>query len=107
MHSVGAAGNRQRGIVVDDEEGAVGVADAAEGGRGPLDLRPAQLLLAQLDDVDAAAERGAQQCFGILAAGARLAAEVEARGSQALAAERPVSLGGREAHDPIMNPAWE
>ena len=53
--------------------------------------------------VDAAAERGAQQGFGILAAGARLAAEVEARGAQALAAERSVSLGGREAHDPIMN----
>ena len=111
VDAVGVAGAGQVGIVVDDEEGAVGVADAAEGRGGALDLRPAQLLLAQLHDVDAAAQRRAQQRFGVLAAGPRVADEVEARGAQPLAAQRPGGLWGREAHPPIMNlsrrpPAW-
>ena len=69
---------------------------------GALDLAPSQLLLAQLDDVDAAAQRRPQQRFRVLAVaggrrrrsrGARCAA---ARGA---AGRRP---RGREAHAPIM-----
>ena len=62
--------------------------------RGALDLRPSQLLLAQLDDVDAAAQRRPQQRFGVLAAGPGVADEVEARRAQALAAQRTGGLGG-------------
>ena len=70
--------------------------------RGAFDLRPPELLLAQLHDVDAAAERGAQQRFGIGAAGARVADEVEAGGAQALAPQRSLALGGSKAHPSIM-----
>ena len=69
---------------------------------GAFDLRPPELLLAQLDDVDAAAERGPQQRFGIDAARARVADEIEARGAQPLAPQRSLALGGGEAHPPIM-----
>ncbi len=102
VHPVGVAGAGKVGVVVDDEQGAVGVAEAAEGRGGALDLRPPQLLLAQLDDVDAAAQRRPQQRFGVLAAGSRVADEIEAGGAQALAAQRAVGLGGREAHPAIM-----
>ena len=104
MDAVGVAGPRQVGVVVDDEEGAVGVAEAAEGLRRALDLVPAQLLLAQLDDVDAAAQGGVEQRFGVAPAGHRLADEVEARGAQPLAPQRAGGLGDRQAHyaRPIM-----
>ena len=93
---------RQLGVVVDDEEGAVGVAEAAEGLRGALDRAAAQRLLAQLDDVDAAVQRGPEQRLGILAAGAGVADEVEARGAQPLAPLRAGCLWWGEAHIPIM-----
>ena len=99
---VGVAGAGQVGVVVDDEEGAVGVAEAAEGVRGELDLAPRQRLLAQLHDVDAAVQRRPQQRLGILAVRARLAAEVEARGAQPLAAQRSLGLGWGQAHPPII-----
>ena len=92
VDAVGVAAARQVGIVVDDEEGAVGVGDAAEGLGGALDLRPAQLLLAQLDDVGAAAQRRAQQRFEV-ARRPGVADEVEAGGPQPLAAQRAVALG--------------
>ena len=93
---VGVAGARQVGVVVDDEEGAVGVGDAAVGVGGAFDLRPPELLLAQLDDVDAAAERRPQQRFQVAAAGARVADEVEAGGAQPLAPQRSVALWGEK-----------
>ena len=99
---VGVAGARQVGVVVDDEERRVVVGEATEGDAGAFDLRPPELLLAQLDDVDAAAERGAQQRFGIDAVGARVADEVEARGAQPLAQQRALALGRRKAHPSIM-----
>src|SRR4051794_7647521 len=102
MDAVGVAGAGQVGIVVDDEESAVGVADAAEGRSGAFDLTPSQLLLAQLDDVDAAAQRRPQQRLGVLTVRPRVADEVEARRAQALAAQRAGGLGGGEAHPPIM-----
>ena len=54
VDAVGVAGRRQARVVVDDEEGAVGVAEAAEGRAGALDRAAVELLLAQLHDVDAA-----------------------------------------------------
>ena len=102
VDAVGVTGAGQVGVVVDDEEGAVGVADAAEVRGGPLDLRPSQLLLAQLEDIDAAAERRTHHRFGVPAAGAGVADEVEACGPQALAPQRPVPLGKRKAHASIM-----
>ena len=90
------------GVVVDDEEGAVGVAEPAEGERGQLDLAARQRLLAQLHDVDAAVQRGAQQRLGILAAGLRLADEVEARCAQPLASKRSGCLRGCQAHRTII-----
>ena len=95
---VGVAGAGQLGVVVDDEEGAVGVAEAAEGERRQLDLAPRQGLLAQLDDVDAAAQRGAQQRLWIAAPRAGVADEVEPRGAQPLAAQRTGGLWWSKAH---------
>ena len=99
------AGLRQLGVVVDDEEGAVGVAEAAEGERGELDLAAGQRLLAQLDDVDAAAERRAQERLGVAAARVGVADEVEARGAQPLAAQRsdrpPVVPGSSSDYHPV------
>ena len=90
--------------VVEDEEGAVGVTDAAEGGGGALDLSPVP-----------APSRAAGRCrrrqlsaarssgSGLLgAAGAGVADEVEARRAQALAAQRTGGLGGGKAHPTIM-----
>ena len=102
MDPVGVAGVGQVGIVVDDEEGAVVVAEAAEGLRGELDLAPRQRLLAQLDDVDAAAQRRGQERFGIGAVGSRLAAEVEPRRAQPLASQRSLGLGWCQAHSLII-----
>src|SRR3954454_24857251 len=101
MDAVGVAGARQLGVVVEDEEGAEGVGDAAEGAGGALDLRPTQLLLAQLDDVGAAGQRRPQQRFEV-GLRPRPADEVEAGGAQALAAQRAVPLGQRQAHRSIM-----
>ena len=67
-----------------------------------FDLARRQLLLAQLDDVDAAAQRRPQQRLGVLAARPGVADEVEARGAQPLAAQRAGGLGWCEAHRPIM-----
>ncbi len=69
---------------------------------GALDLLAAQLLLAQLHDVDAAAQRRPQQRFRVLAVGPGVADEVEARGAQPLAPQRAVALGQGQAHAPIM-----
>ena len=102
VDAVGVAGSGQVGVVVDDEEGAVGVAEAAEGARRRLDLAPRQRLLAQLDDVDAAAQRRPQQRLGVLAVRQRVADEVEARRAQPLAAQRAGGLGWCQAHRPIM-----
>jgi hypothetical protein len=85
VDAVGVAGPGQLGVVVDDEQGVVGVADAAVGRGGAFDLGPRELLLAQLDDVDAAAERRQQQRFRVLAVGAGIADEVEPGGAQPLA----------------------
>ncbi len=74
------------------------VANAAEGLRRALDLLAPQLLLAQLDDVDAAGQRGVQQRFGVATARHRLADEVEPRRAQPLAPQRAACLGWSQAH---------
>jgi hypothetical protein len=102
VNAVGVAGAGQIGIVVDDEEGAVGVTEAAEGERGQLDLTARQRLLAQLDDVDAAPQRCPQQRLGVFPVGPRVAAEVEAGGAQPLAAQRSLGVWLSEAHPSII-----
>src|SRR3954447_23675949 len=101
MDPVGVQGARQLGVVVDDEEGAEGVGDAAEGACGPFDLGPVQLLLAQLDDVGAAAQRRPQQRLQV-ARRSGVADEAKASGAQALAAQGTVPLWRRQAHASIM-----
>jgi len=93
---VGVTGACQVRVVIDDEERRIGVSDAAESRRGAFDLGPSKLLLAELDDVDAAPERRTQQRFGIDAVRPRVADEVEARGAQPLAQQRAIALGGEK-----------
>ena len=102
VDTVCVAGAGQVRVVIDDEEGAVGVAEASESARRALDHLAPQLLLAQLHDLDAAAQRGAQQRFGLFAARQGVADEVEARGTQALAAQRAIGLWGGKAHKAII-----
>ena len=99
---VGVAGLRQVGIVVDDEQGAVGVAEAAEDLGRALGRLPAQLLLTQLNDVAAAVQRGVQQRFGIRVAGKRVADEIEARRAQPLTAQGAGCLRECQAHTSII-----
>src|SRR4051812_1262927 len=99
---VGVASARQVRIVVDDEEGAVVVAKAAEGLGGELDLAPRQGLLAQLHDVGAPAQRSGQERLGILAVWPRLTAEVEPRRAQPLTPQRSLALGWCQAHPTII-----
>ena len=87
VEAVGVAGVGELGVVVDDEQGAVGVGDAAEGGAGALDLAAGEGLLAELDDVGAAVEGGAEEGLGVGAVGAGVADEVKAGGAEALAAQ--------------------
>ena len=68
VDAVGVADAGEVGIVVDDEEGAVGVAEPAEGAGRAGDRVLVELLLAQLDDVGAAGQRRPQQQLGILPA---------------------------------------
>ena len=70
VDAVGAARADQLGVVVDDEQGPVLVGSAAErlGQRDEL-LGAAGRLLAELDDVDAAAQRRVEQGLGVAAAG--------------------------------------
>ena len=100
VDAVGVAGAGQLGVVVDDEEGAVGVAEAAEGERRQLDLAPRQLLLAQLDDVDAAARAPRAAAARARPRRLRVADEVEARRAQPLAAQRAGGLWWSKAHLP-------
>ena len=64
VDAVGVADAGEVGIVVDDEEGAVGVAEAAEGAGRAGDRVLVELLLAELDDVGAAGQRRLQQRSG-------------------------------------------
>src|SRR6185369_8700561 len=98
VDTVGVAGPGQLGVVVDDEEGAVGVAEAAVGERRQLDLAARRLLLPQLDDVDAAGQRRAQQRLELAAARTRLADEVEAGRAQGLSAQWSGGLWLGKAH---------
>ena len=102
VDAVGVADAGEVGIVVDDEEGAVGVAEPAEGAGRAGDRVLVELLLAELDDVGAAGQRRLQQQFGILPARQRLADEVEPRGAQPLPTQRADRLGRCKAHPSIM-----
>jgi len=77
VHPVGAARLDEVGAVVEDEERAVLFARGAERpGRGDERL-VGELLVAELDDVDATAQRRVEQRTGILAMRTGLEDEVE------------------------------
>jgi hypothetical protein len=69
-------------------------------GRGH-ELLVAELLVAELDDVDAAAERRVEQGGGFLAVGARLEDEIETGAREALATGRAVH--GSEANGSLTS----
>ena len=86
MHAVCSACLHEIRAVVEDEERAVLVAGGAERpGRGHERL-VGELLVAKLDDVDAAAQRRVEQRTRVVAARPRLEDEVEARLREPLAA---------------------
>ena len=80
VHAVGAGRAREVGPVVEPEQRAVLVAERAEAGRRTQDLLVGRVLVAQLDHVDPAAQRGAEHRLG-----RRLDDEVEPGSPQALA----------------------
>ena len=79
VDAVGAARLDEIRPVVEDEERAVGVAGATERRRGRDELVVRQLLVPELDDVDAAAERRVEQRVGVAPVRARLEDEIEPR----------------------------
>ena len=83
VHAVGACRAREVGPVVQPEQRAVLVAERAEAGRRAQDLLVGRVLVAQLDHVDPAAQRGAEHRLG-----RRLDDEVEPGSPQALARYR-------------------
>ena len=100
MDAVGVARLDEIGPVVEHEERAVAVARAPERrGRGD-ELRIRQLLLPQLDDVDAAAERRVEKRIGVRPVRAGLDDETQSRAGETPAAGRAVhgahpSVAGR------------
>ena len=60
VHAVGARGAREVGPVVDDQQRARGVAELARDARRGEQVVVVGVLVAQLEDVDAALERRAQ-----------------------------------------------
>src|SRR5581483_8867781 len=73
----GAAAFHELGTVVQDEERSVRVAGAPKRLRGPGELVGGELLVAELHDVDAAAQCRIQQRRGIFAVRPRLEHEIE------------------------------
>ena len=84
VHSVGAARVHEVGAVVEDEQRPALAGGAAERRRRLDQLLAAEVLVAELDDVDAAAQRRREQGRRVLAVGARLADEVQARRAEPL-----------------------
>ena len=84
VNAVGAARLDQLGVVVQEEERAVAIGRAAKRVRERDELfGTARRLLAKLDHVGAAAERGFEERLGIAIAGTGVADEVEAGGLKA------------------------
>jgi hypothetical protein len=79
VHAVGGAGDRELGLVVDDEERVVGVAKTAKDAPRLDYIAIVRGFLAQLDDVDAGLKCRPQDLFRLLTAGTRLADQIEVR----------------------------
>ena len=86
MHAVGVRRDGEVGTVVDEEEGAVRGAARPGVARGGEHLVVAGALVAQLDDVDPAAQRRLEDVAQRAPAGTAVADEVQAGGGEALAA---------------------
>jgi hypothetical protein len=80
VHAVGVARLHEVGTVVEDEERAGGIRGGPERARRAHERGVVERLVAQLDDVDAAAQRSVQE-----QARALLADQVQARGGDPLA----------------------
>jgi len=93
MNAVGVAARDEIGPVVQHEERPVRLAQAPERLGCTHDLLVRKLLVAQLDDVDAAPERSVEQRRGIVPVGARLQDETEAGAGEPGASLRAVHGG--------------
>lgn len=89
MHAVGAAALDEIGPVVEDEERAVPLTGAAERLRRGDELVVRQIFLAQLHEIDAAAQRRLEQILRDA-----LGDEVEARACEARAPGKSVHAHG-------------
>ena len=84
VHSVCAELHGEVGVVVDDEERAVGVRETAKRLPGALDHRPGMLSVAELDHPGARGHGRVEKCLRIPFPGKGIADEVEPRPPQAL-----------------------
>src|SRR4051794_24975675 len=94
VDAVGAGPLHERGPVVEDEEGAVLGTRAPEGLRRAHEVVGRQLLVAELDDVDAAAKGSIEERRRIAAVRTRLEHEIEPRAGEAGASRGAVHGGG-------------
>jgi hypothetical protein len=104
VDAVGAAGFNEIRAVVEDEERAVVLARSPERLRRHDEVFVDQRLVAQLDDVDATAQRSVEQRARIVAARQCLEHEVEAGARQALMAVR---RGATHQTLRLKRKAWE
>jgi hypothetical protein len=88
VHAVGAAPFDEIRAVVQDEERAVVVTGAPERCGRDDEILVGEILVAKLDDVDAAAQRCVEQIGGILPVRAPLEHEIEPRAGE------PCASGG-------------
>ncbi len=86
VHAVGADLARDERAVVDDQQRADALAQRARGVGDGRELVVAELLVAQLHDVDAAGDGRADHVGELAAAGFGVADQIQARGAQARAA---------------------
>ena len=94
MDAVGARALDEIGPVVQHEKGAMRGAGLPERLSRPDELVVRQLLVAELHDVDAAAQRRLEECRWIVAARPRLEDEIEPRAGEAGASGDAVHGGG-------------
>ena len=93
VDTVGAHGGGDVGAVVEDEQRAVGVARVGRHARGFGEELVLQVLLAQLNHVDAAGDRGGEEVAQVAIARHAIAHEVQARSREARAALLAVGIG--------------
>jgi hypothetical protein len=94
VHPVGVDLDGQLGVVVHDEQRAVAVHRVAEHPRGLEQLRPARVLVAQLDDVDPGGANSVEERAQVAASGAAVHAQVEVAVAGGRPAPPPPPRGG-------------